>query len=167
MSTEEETALFEQTRPEAEDMWQKLLSILKRKINKPSYETWFAHTLALGIKENTLFIGVQNDFARDWLESRYLVISKEILSNLLHREFSIKFVIPTPAAVDPTDPTISLPEQFEQKLQQTRQELLDKIAESEKRMHTDLQQVSHLLQRILDQTSAPQQNNAETAIQNG
>src|SRR5699024_12242793 len=43
---------------------------------------------------DTLTIGVPNDFARDWLEGRYTDLIIDILFQLTGSTFSVKFVIP-------------------------------------------------------------------------
>jgi len=79
---------------QANDLWQKTIAILETKLSKPSFETWFKQTTPVSFDNHTLTIGVPNDFARDWLESRYQVIIKEIVTNITKNEVAVRFVIP-------------------------------------------------------------------------
>ena len=79
---------------QAADLWQKTLATLETKLSKPSFETWFKSTKPVSFESNTLIVSVPNDFARDWLESRYSVIIKETLGSLTMKEVAVKFVIP-------------------------------------------------------------------------
>jgi chromosomal replication initiator protein len=79
---------------QAADLWQKTLATLETKLSKPSFETWFKSTKPVSFESNTLFVSVPNDFARDWLESRYSVIIKETLTAITMSEVAVKFVIP-------------------------------------------------------------------------
>ncbi|WP_018131402.1 chromosomal replication initiator protein DnaA [Effusibacillus pohliae] len=79
---------------QAGELWQKALSLLEQTLSKPSFETWFKATKPLSLEGSTLVVSVPNDFARDWLESRYLGIIKETLSAITLRDMSVKFVIP-------------------------------------------------------------------------
>ncbi|MFC4768473.1 chromosomal replication initiator protein DnaA [Effusibacillus consociatus] len=79
---------------QAGELWQKALSLLENTLSKPSFETWFKATRPLSLEGNTLVVGVPNDFARDWLESRYLGIITETLSALTLSDMTVKFVIP-------------------------------------------------------------------------
>lgn len=79
---------------QAADLWQKTLATLETKLSKPSFETWFKSTKPVSYESNTLIVSVPNDFARDWVESRYSVIIKETLTALTQKEMAVKFVIP-------------------------------------------------------------------------
>ncbi|MGB8955014.1 MAG: chromosomal replication initiator protein DnaA [Tumebacillaceae bacterium] len=79
---------------QAADLWQKTLATLETKLSKPSFETWFKSTKPVSYESNTLIVSVPNDFARDWLESRYSVIIKETLNTLTMKDVAVKFVIP-------------------------------------------------------------------------
>jgi len=53
-------------------VWSQVLDIVRAELNTPSFKTWFEHTAPLEITDDGAFvIGVQNDFARAWLEDRY------------------------------------------------------------------------------------------------
>lgn len=77
-----------------EDLWQKALASLEKKVAKPSYETWLKSTKAHSLKKDSLIITAPNDFARDWLESRYSELIGEAIYDLIGEELEIKFVIP-------------------------------------------------------------------------
>lgn len=79
---------------QAGELWQKALTILEQTLSKPSFETWFKATKPFSLEGSTLVISVPNDFARDWLESRYVGIITETLSALTLSNMSVKFVIP-------------------------------------------------------------------------
>ena len=53
-------------------VWSQVLDIVRAELNTPSFKTWFEHTAPLEITDDgTFVVGVQNDFARAWLEDRY------------------------------------------------------------------------------------------------
>jgi len=53
-------------------VWSQVLDIVRDELNTPSFKTWFEHTAPVEITDEGVFvIGVQNDFARAWLEDRY------------------------------------------------------------------------------------------------
>jgi chromosomal replication initiator protein len=76
------------------ELWSKALGEIEKKISKPSYETWLKSTKAHTIKGDTLTITAPNEFARDWLESRYLHLIADTIYQLTGEEFLIKFIIP-------------------------------------------------------------------------
>src|SRR5690625_525147 len=55
-------------------MWDHVLSIIKKKISKPSYDTWLKSTKAHQFTEEKVVIYAPNHFAKEWLETRYIHI---------------------------------------------------------------------------------------------
>ena len=61
------------------DLWNRALDQIEKKLSKPSFETWLKSTKAHALQGDTLIITAPNDFARDWLESRYSKLFDEAL----------------------------------------------------------------------------------------
>ncbi len=76
------------------DLWNKALSIIEKKISKPSFETWLKSTKAHSLKGDTFIVSVPNDFARDWLEGRYVPLISGVLYDITGEELFVKFIIP-------------------------------------------------------------------------
>lgn len=76
------------------DLWQQALSEIEKKLSKPSFETWLKSTSANRMEGNTIIITAPNEFARDWLESRYSSLITETLLELTGSELRAKFIIP-------------------------------------------------------------------------
>lgn len=76
------------------DLWQKALLIMEKQVSKPSFETWLKSTKPLHFENNTIIIEVPNDFAKDWLESRYYDLIKGSLEEILKHEVGLMFVLP-------------------------------------------------------------------------
>ncbi|MCK8816614.1 chromosomal replication initiator protein DnaA [Natroniella sulfidigena] len=75
-------------------LWDKALSKIETKLSKPSFETWFKSTKILTIQGNSLVIEVPNEFAKDWLETRYSNLIQETISEITNDSYNIKFIIP-------------------------------------------------------------------------
>ncbi|MBM7557763.1 chromosomal replication initiator protein DnaA [Halanaerobacter jeridensis] len=78
----------------AEEIWEKTLEEIESQLSTPSFETWFQPTEILGIQKNTALIEVPNEFAKDWLETRYSKLIKESLLEVTDNSYEIKFIIP-------------------------------------------------------------------------
>ncbi|MGE6257597.1 chromosomal replication initiator protein DnaA [Heyndrickxia sporothermodurans] len=76
------------------DLWNKALSIIEKKISKPSFETWLKSTKAHSLQGDTFIVSVPNDFARDWLEGRYVRLISDVLYEITGEELTVKFIIP-------------------------------------------------------------------------
>lgn len=72
--------------------WEDVLENIKTKISKPSFETWIAKTTA-EVEDDVVFVKAQNDFAADWLDSRYKTLIfdsiKEVLGHTMEVEIGI------------------------------------------------------------------------------
>jgi len=79
-------------------IWSKVLDVVKTEINTPTFKTWFEHTTPLDIIEDRLVVAVQNDFARDWLDSRYSQLLKSALAEVTGVSLSIEFTVPPQSA---------------------------------------------------------------------
>ena len=82
--------------PQPNLLWQETLEKLKTELTRPSFETWLSSTQLLDIEGDTLVISVPNDFAKDWLESRYASLIRSSVQSLLGHSVSLRFVIPAP-----------------------------------------------------------------------
>ncbi|CAG7654176.1 chromosomal replication initiator protein DnaA [Paenibacillus allorhizosphaerae] len=92
------------------DQWQQVLSILHKRVSKPSYETWLASTRAVVFNETTVVICAPNKFAREWLEDRYTKHIREAVFDLKGKQAEIKFVIEDdPEAIDNSPPPATAP----------------------------------------------------------
>ncbi|RSK29197.1 chromosomal replication initiator protein DnaA, partial [Bacillus sp. HMF5848] len=76
------------------DLWKEALKRLKKKVSKPSYDTWLQATTAHALQNDVLIISAPNEFARDWLENRYSKIIGETIYDITGEELTIKFIIP-------------------------------------------------------------------------
>ncbi len=75
-------------------IWEEALKIIKSKLSKPSFDTWFKLTEIMSIDQDQIVIQVPNDFSREWLESRYVELIKDTLYQITKEEFNIYFVTP-------------------------------------------------------------------------
>jgi len=90
-------------------LWQETLEKLKNELSKPSFETWLSSTRLLHIDGDTLIISVPNEFAKDWLESRYAPLIRSSVQSVLGHSVSLRFIIPSPDGSYGEDPVLSMP----------------------------------------------------------
>ncbi|TCP22152.1 chromosomal replication initiator protein DnaA [Scopulibacillus darangshiensis] len=76
------------------DLWNQALAHIQKKLSKPSFETWLKATTAHSLEDNTIIITAPNEFARDWLESRYSSLISDTIKDLTGSELDVKFIIP-------------------------------------------------------------------------
>lgn len=78
-------------------LWKRVLDIIETKLSKPSFETWLQSTKISSLENDTLTIVAPNDFARDWLESRYSPLIQDTVFEVVGEKLKIKFITPSSA----------------------------------------------------------------------
>ncbi len=74
--------------------WSKVLDIIKAELNEPNFKTWFEHTVPIESHEDGVFlVGVQNDFARAWLEERYTQRLSAAVSQVVGEDLCVRIVV--------------------------------------------------------------------------
>ena len=83
---------------DAAQIWTDVLDVVRSELNTPTFKTWFEHTSPMEVRDDSLVIAVQNEFAREWLESRYSGLLRSALLQVLGQELSVEFVVPAEVA---------------------------------------------------------------------
>jgi chromosomal replication initiator protein len=74
-------------------IWGDTLDVVRGELNTPTFKTWFEHAAPLGIVDETFVVSVQNEFARDWLDSRYSSLLKSALFQVTGVPLSVSFSV--------------------------------------------------------------------------
>ncbi|HOD04710.1 MAG TPA: chromosomal replication initiator protein DnaA [Anaerolineaceae bacterium] len=77
----------------AQQAWEATLGQLQTEMSKAAFDTWVRPAALIGAEGDQLTIGVQNAYARDWLESRLQDSVQKLLSNFLVRPVQVRFVV--------------------------------------------------------------------------
>jgi chromosomal replication initiator protein len=77
----------------AEQSWQAALGQLQVEMPRATFDTWVRDAELLAYEDGTFIIGVQNAYARDWLEGRLLADAKRILGGSMGRTVEVRFVV--------------------------------------------------------------------------
>lgn len=75
-----------------QELWARTLDALQDKISKPSFETWLKSTEAIDFQNDMLVISAPNEFAREWLESRYADLVRDALKEVTGSVVGVRFV---------------------------------------------------------------------------
>lgn len=77
----------------AEQAWQAALGQLQMEMPKAAFETWVRNTEFLSYEDGSFIVGVQNAYARDWLQSRLTSTVTRLLTGMMNRTVEVHFVI--------------------------------------------------------------------------
>jgi chromosomal replication initiator protein len=90
-----------------EQAWQAALGQLQMDLSKAAFDTWVRSAELISYEDGAFTVGVQNAYARDWLESRLASTVSRILTGIMNRPASVRFVVGQ--AESPTRPADELP----------------------------------------------------------
>lgn len=77
----------------AQQAWQAALGQLQMEMPKASFDTWVRNAELIRVENNKARIGVQNAYARDWLESRLSSTFSRLLTGYLDSPVEVEFVV--------------------------------------------------------------------------
>jgi chromosomal replication initiator protein len=90
----------------AEQAWQAVLGQLQMDMPKASFDTWVRNAEVVSYEDNVFIIGVPNAYARDWLESRLSSKIKRLLSGIVNKTVSLRFIV-WQAEIEQTTPEVT------------------------------------------------------------
>lgn len=74
---------------DTKEIWNNCLAEIELNISKPNFSTWFKNTLIVKEDSGTIYIGVPNEFVKDWLFNKF---HKLILKSLINQNDNIRGV---------------------------------------------------------------------------
>ncbi len=93
-----------------EEVWREASNTLRGMLNADLFTRWFAPVKALEIADETLVLGVANEFYQIWLQDNFLPLIREAVRQVSDRDLQVRFVIHQETRVqEPDPPTKSRP----------------------------------------------------------
>lgn len=77
----------------AEQAWQAAIGQLQMEMPKAAFDTWVRNAEFVSYEDGCFIIGVQNAYARDWLENRLASTVKRILTGIMNRTVEVVFKV--------------------------------------------------------------------------
>ncbi len=77
----------------SQQAWQATLGQLQMEMSKAAFDTWVRNAEMVSHEQDIFTIGVQNAYARDWLESRLSSTVTRLLTGIMGRTQSVSFVV--------------------------------------------------------------------------
>lgn len=76
-------------------LWNRALAELEKRVSRPSFETWLKDTEPLHLHQDCLTVSVPTEFVKEWLENRYAQLIIEVLNDIAGYNLDVKFVVGT------------------------------------------------------------------------
>jgi chromosomal replication initiator protein len=77
----------------AEQAWQAARGQLQIEMPRAAFDTWVHSAELVSYEDGSFIIGVQNAYARDWLDSRLSSTVKRLLTGIMNRTIEIRFIV--------------------------------------------------------------------------
>jgi len=77
----------------AEQAWQAALGQLQMEMPKAAFDTWVRDAEYISYEDGSFVIGVQNAYARDWLQSRLSSTVTRLLTGIMNRTVEVHFIV--------------------------------------------------------------------------
>jgi chromosomal replication initiator protein len=77
----------------AEQAWQATLGQLQMEMSRAAFDTWVRSAEMLSYEDGLFTIGVQNAFARDWLDDRLSTTLCRMLAGMVDRTVTVRIVV--------------------------------------------------------------------------
>jgi chromosomal replication initiator protein len=77
----------------AKQLWQAALGELQMEMPRATFDTWVRDAELLTFEDGSFVIGVQNAYARDWLQERLLSTVKRVLTRMVGASVDVRFVV--------------------------------------------------------------------------
>jgi len=74
-------------------IWDEARSHLKAHLNEPTYRLWFVRSVPVDLDDDRFVLGVPNDFAKDWVEKRFVELIGQSLEDVLGAPVDVAVVV--------------------------------------------------------------------------
>lgn len=75
------------------DFWKNILSLLEKKVEKHTFETWFLPIGFEGFEDKNIILNVPNEFFKEWVLEHYYFLIKNEIKDYLKEDFNIKIKV--------------------------------------------------------------------------
>ena len=110
----------------SEESWERVQSLLKEKLNKPSYETWIRQLQFRSFKNGELTLIAWNDFSVTWLRKNYSKLIQATAEEIYGEPLTLKIEGSKEEMLIVSDPIGVLPTKEQSKKRLEKQRLKEK-----------------------------------------
>lgn len=75
------------------ELWQSTLAEIELSLSRANYSTWFKNTTIVKFDEGTIYVGVPNEFVKDWLVTKYHSFILKTLRDLNDHVRTVEYCI--------------------------------------------------------------------------
>jgi len=79
-------------------IWNEARDQIRGRVNDATFRLWFERTVPVELTDDAFVLGLPNEFARDWVESRFGAVLREALRLVLAADVEVRLVVDERAA---------------------------------------------------------------------
>ncbi len=79
-------------------IWNEARDQIRGRVNDATFRLWFERTVPVALTDDAFVLGLPNEFARDWVESRFGAVLREALRLVLSADVEVRLVVDERAA---------------------------------------------------------------------
>ena len=78
---------------DTKELWKNCLVEIEADVSKANFSTWFKNTSILKEDSGVIYIGVPNEFVRDWLQNKYHKLITKTIANFFDTMRAVEYSI--------------------------------------------------------------------------
>jgi chromosomal replication initiator protein len=78
---------------DTKQLWKKCLTEIETSVSKANFSTWFKNTCILKEETGIVYVGVPNEFVRDWLKNKYNKLITKTIADSYENMRAVEYVI--------------------------------------------------------------------------
>src|SRR3989338_1968785 len=78
---------------DTKQLWKNCLAEIETGVSKANFSTWFKNTCILKEETGIVFVGVPNEFVRDWLKNKYHKLITKKIADAYENMRAVEYVI--------------------------------------------------------------------------
>ena len=79
-------------------IWNEARDQIRGRVNDATFRLWFERSVPVALSDDAFVLGLPNEFARDWVESRFSAVLREAVRLVLSADVDVRLVVDERAA---------------------------------------------------------------------
>jgi len=75
------------------ELWDHCLVEIETEVSKANFSTWFRNTSLVKEDAGTVFVGVPNEFVKDWLSNKFHKLIMRVLRNAWEHTRNVEYIV--------------------------------------------------------------------------
>ena len=78
---------------DTKELWKRSLGEIENSVSKANFSTWFKNTSITKEEKGVIYVGVPNEFVRDWIKNKYHKLITKTIADIYDNMRDVKYII--------------------------------------------------------------------------